>query len=113
MDEDTSRESLATKLRLLGNSMSPLPEYSDTPLLGVPGTVRNMIYGSMQKEDFTSMSKTCTQFYIEVRKLHFDQRVHIIKPSVVENLAGNVWKRGCKWQLARCSTASANETAGH
>ncbi len=86
MGEDNLRGLLATKLRFLQRSVSRLLEYSGTHSLGVPGTVRNMIYGSMQKEDFTSMFKTCNNLYNEMRKLHFDQCIHIIEPVLSKSL---------------------------
>ena len=80
MGEDNLRELSATKLQTLQRSVSLILGYSGTHSLEIPGVVRNMIYCFMQKEDFNSMLKPCTQFYNEVRKLHFDQCVHIIEP---------------------------------
>ena len=56
MGEDDLQGLSATKLQFLQRSVFPILEYSGTHSLGVPGMVRNTIYGFMQKEDFTSMS---------------------------------------------------------
>ena len=80
MGEDNLRELSATKLQSLQRSVSSILGYSGTHSLVIPGTVRNMICGFMQKKEFHSMSKPCTQAYNEVRNLHFDRRVYIIEP---------------------------------
>lgn len=55
---------------------------TQTHTLGSPRTVVNMSYGSLQNEDYTSISRTCTQLHNEVRKLRFDQYVPTIKPAL-------------------------------
>lgn len=80
MREDNVRGLSAIKFQALQRSVFPILGYLGTHSLDVPGTVHNTVYGFMQKEDFTPMSKSCIQFYNEVRNLHFDQCVHIIEP---------------------------------